>query len=171
MNALFDDDFQVEMTRVAAAASPAFLVAYNRLFDPVKKLAYGGFDLSERNLRVLDLLRATPGLRLPPLSATGNITSGRMMVEYARRGAENGQLHTFFQVPLSEYTATRGGRTARALHTLMFHPEEGIVAWLWHLNEEGLLEERNGTIHFLDLARRFDPTAPSPLPGGGRGPA
>jgi hypothetical protein len=163
MNALFDDDFQVEMTRAAAAASPAFLVAYNRLFDPEQKVAYGGFDLSDRNLRVLERVRQTPGLRLPPVSATGNICSGRMMVEYALRGAENGQLHTFFQVPLSEYTASGGSRTARALHTLMLHPEEGVVAWLWHLNEAGRLEEREGRIHFLDLA---SPPPPFPLPPG-----
>lgn len=147
MNALFDDEFQVEMTRTAAAASPAFLVAYNRLFDPEKKVAYGGYDLSDRNLRVLDAL-GRPSL---PLSATGNISSGRLMVEYALRGAENGQLHTFFQLPVSEYTADDGSRTARALHTLMLHPVEGLVAWLWHLNEAGVLSTRENAVHFLDL--------------------
>ena len=65
---------------------------------------------------------------------------------------ESGQLHTFFQLPLSEYTATGGSRTARALHTLMLHPEEGLVVWLWHLNETGRLDARDGAIHFLDAA-------------------
>ena len=78
------------------------------------------------------------------------------MAEYALRGAESGQLHTFFQLPLSEYTATGGSRTARGLHTLMLHPEEGLVVWLWHLNETGMLPEREGAIHFRDLARRHE---------------
>jgi hypothetical protein len=73
------------------------------------------------------------------------------MVEYALRGAQNGQLHTFFQVPLSEYTGIGGSRTARALHTLMLHPEEGLVVWLWHLNEAGHLNERDGLVRFLDV--------------------
>jgi hypothetical protein len=149
MNALFDDAFQVEMVKAAAAANPAFLVAFNRLFDPDRQVAYGGYDLSDRNLRVLDLVH---DLALPPISATGNICSGKMMLEYALRGATSGQLHTFFQLPLSEYTATGGSRTARALHTLMLHPENGIVAWLWHLNESGKLAPVGGLIRFLDVA-------------------
>lgn len=124
-------------------------MAYNRLFDPESKTAYGGYDLSDRNLRVLDRLRNEP---LPPLCGTGNICSGRMMVEYALRGCESGQVHTFFQVPLKEYTATGGGRAARALHTLLLHPTDGLVAWLWHLNEAGRLEERDGLVRFLDVA-------------------
>ena len=154
MNALFDDAFQVEMTRLAAASHPAFIVGFNRLFDPDRKVAYGGFDLSDRNLRVLDAVRADPHGTLPPLSATGNICSGRMMTEYALRGAENGQVHTFFQLPLAEYTASGGSRTARGLHTLLLHPDEGLVAWLWHLNEAGSLEERKGVVHFLDVPGR-----------------
>ncbi len=150
MNALFDDAFQVDMVKAAAQAGPSFLVAFNRLFDPERKVAYGGYDLSDRNLRVLDLVRDRA---LPPISATGNICSGKMMVEYALRGATSGQLHTFFQLPLSEYSATGGSRTARALHTLMLHPDLGIVAWLWHLNETGTFEARDGNLHFLDVSR------------------
>lgn len=145
MNTLFDDAFQVRMTRAAKAA---FLVVYNRLYDPVRKTAYGGYDLSDRNLRVLDQLDRES---FPPRCATGNICSGRMMAEYALRGCESGQVHTFFQLPLSEYTATGGERSARALHTLLLHPTEGLVAWLWHLNEAGKLEERDGVVRFLDL--------------------
>jgi hypothetical protein len=152
MNALFDDDFQVEMTVAATKAVPAFLVAYNRLFDPSHKVAYGGYDLSERNLRVLDKFRATHGKLSLPLSATGNICSGRVMLEYALRGAENGQLHTFFQLPLSAYTASGGNRAARALHSLMLHPHHGMVAWIWHLEESGALSPREGNLHYLDIA-------------------
>jgi hypothetical protein len=121
------------------------------LFDPDLRIAYGGWDLSERNLRVLDLARKLLP-QLPHLSATGNICSGRIMVEYARRGCENGQLHTFFQVPLSEYTAVGGSRTSRALHTLMLHPTEGLAVWLRHICEMGGLDMRDGVVHFLDLA-------------------
>jgi hypothetical protein len=151
MNALFDDDFQVEMTRVAARAAPAFIVGYNRLFDPGRKVAYGGYDLSDRNLRVLDRFHEVYGSVPVPLSATGNICSGRLMLEYALRGAENGQVHTFFQLPLSVYRATGGSRTARALHTLMLHPEHGLVPWLWHLEESGVLTPRDGVLHYLDV--------------------
>ena len=163
MNTLFDDAFQVVMTRAAADASPgpSFLVVFNRLFDPVRGVAFGGYDLSDRNLAVLDALGAGAGGALPSLCATGNICSGRMMMEYALRGCESGQVHTFFQLPLSHYTATGGGRTARALHTLLLHPRDGLVAWLWHLHGTGLLPERDGEIHFLDACRLASPTGAS----------
>jgi hypothetical protein len=153
MNALFDDEFQVDMIEALAQRAdpaPAFLVVFNRLFDPELGLAYGGWDLSDRNLRVLDLARTRLG-SLPRLSATGNICSGRVMVEYALRGCENGQVHTFFQIPHSEYTATGGSRSARALHTLLLHPTDGLVVWLRHIHEMGKLDQRGGLVRFLDL--------------------
>jgi hypothetical protein len=153
MNALADDAFQVDMLRVLSersAARPAYLAVFNRLFDPDLGVAYGGWDLSDRNLRVLDEARAC-GLAPPPLSATGNICSGRVMLEYAMRGCENGQLHTFFQLPLSEYTADGGPRSARALHTLLLHPDQGLVPWLWHLHEAGVLDEVDGVVRFRDV--------------------
>ncbi len=118
--------------------------------------------LSDRNLRVL----GTPGLRpgsvppltprasagLPGLVGTGNICSGRMIMDYARRGCESVQLHTFFQLPLSEYPATHGSRAQRALHALVFHPQDGLVAVLLELEALGRLERRGGELHFLDLA-------------------
>lgn len=82
------------------------------------------------------------------------------MLEYALRGCENGQLHTFFQLPLSEYTATGGSRTSRALHTLMLHPTDGIAVWLRHLHEAGRLHMRDGTLHFLDLVAAMRPPPP-----------
>ncbi|MSR05690.1 MAG: hypothetical protein EXR93_01265 [Gemmatimonadetes bacterium] len=151
MNALFDDQFQVDMTRAAGKA--AFLVVFNRLFDLDRRVAFGGYDLSDRNLRVLDRLGSEA---LPPLVGTGNICSGRMMLEYALRGCESGQVHTFFQLPVSEYTGTGGGRIARALHTLLLHPTDGLVVWLLHLQEAGRLEPRDGVIHFLDAVRKHD---------------
>jgi hypothetical protein len=168
MNALLGDDFQVEMVRAAAASGADYLVLFNRLFDPERGVAFGGWDLSERNLRVLDTYRATTphppresdpyvvrGSRLPPgqvFSATGNICSGRVMVDYALRGATSGQLHTFFQLPLSEYPAEAGSRSARALHVLLFHPDDGLIAWMLTLGEVGALQPREGLLHFLDIA-------------------
>ena len=150
MNALQGDGLQVEMVRAAAASGADFLVLFNRLFDPQRGVAYGGWDLSDRNLRVLDVCR---GLSRPPrFSATGNICSGRVMAEYALRGATSGQIHTFFQLPLSAYAATSGSRSARALHALVYHPEEGLVAWMLSLGEAGIVQPRDGLLHFLDIA-------------------
>ena len=75
-----------------------------------------------------------------------------MMIEYALRGATSGQIHTFFQLPKSEYAAEKGSSTARALHALLFHPEEGLLVWMAHLGETGVLESRDGLFHFLDIA-------------------
>jgi hypothetical protein len=148
MNARFDDAFQVEM--LAAAGGADGVTAFNRLFDSEHRVAYGGWDLSDRNLRVLDLARGR-GLVRAGLCATGNICSGRMLLAYARRGCESGQLHTFFQLPLSEYPATAGSRTARALHTLVFHPSDGVVAGMLELEEQGVLHRHQGELRFLDL--------------------
>ena len=156
MNGMAGDEFQIAMlkTLMGAEPVPAFLIVFNRLFDSAKGVAFGGWDLSNRNLRVLDMAHQR-GLWLPPpplpLSATGNICSGRMMLEYALRGCENGQVHTFFQLPRSEYTATGGNRSAAALHTLLLHPSEGLVPWLWHLHESGSLEEVDGLLQFHNV--------------------
>jgi hypothetical protein len=148
MNARFDDAFQLEMLKAAASADG--LVAFNRLWDPEQGVAYGGFDLSERNLRVLEAAHSSE-LEMPPLTGTGNISSGRLIVEYARLGCQSVQLHTFFQLPLSEYPATGGSRPQRALHALLFEPADGLIACMLELEAEGLLERRAGELRFLDL--------------------
>ena len=159
MNARFDDGFQLEMMHAAAEADA--LVCFNRLFDAHRGVAYGGWDLSDRNLRVL----GSPGLRpgsvgsltphasagFPGLTGTGNICSGRMVLEYARRGCESVELHTFFQLPLSEYPATQGSRTQRALHALVFAPHDGLIAALLDLEARGEIERRHDELHFLDV--------------------
>jgi len=150
MNALQGDGLQVEMVRAAASAGVDFVVLFNRLFDPGRGVAYGGWDLSDRNLRVLDLCQGLS--RVPPISATGNICSGRVMAEYALRGATSGQLHTYFQLPLSVYPAATGSRSARALHALLYHPDEGLIAWILSLGETGVVQPRDGLLHFLDIA-------------------
>ena len=156
MNARFDDAFQLEM--INACVDADVLVCFNRLFDAEKGIAYGGWDLSERNLRVLDAvsdrLTAQPPDRR--LCGTGNINSGRMILEYARRGCESVQLHTYFQLPLSEYPATDGSRTQRVLHALIFHPHDGVIAGMLELEEAGRLERRDGILHFLDLIPHAD---------------
>jgi hypothetical protein len=150
MNARFDDLFQVEMMDACAGADT--LVVFNRLFDAERGVAYGGWDLSDRNLRVLET-RLTPGTSpgIPELTGTGNIHSGRMILDYARCGCDSVQLHTFFQLPLSEYPATHGSRPQRALHALVFHPRDGLIAGMLELEAHGELERHGGELRFLDL--------------------
>jgi hypothetical protein len=148
MNARFDDDFQLEMMDAVRDADA--LVVFNRLFDSVQGVAYGGPELSDRNLRVLDRPSDRQTVR-PSLSGTGNIHSGRMIVEYALRGCSSVQLHTFFQLPLEEYPATDGSRTQRALHGLVFDPRDGLIAVMLEREAAGSLERRGGELHFLDL--------------------
>lgn len=148
MNARFDDAFQREM--LAAVAGADALVCFNRLWDAGSSVAYGGWDLSERNLRVLRAARQE-GRRLPPLVGTGNVCSGRMVLDYARAGCESVELHTYFQLPLTEYPAVEGSRTQRALHALFFHPEEGLVAGMLDLERSGVMHRQGGELRFLDL--------------------
>jgi hypothetical protein len=148
MNARHGEPFQVEMLNATREADA--LVCYNRLWSEERQAAYGGYDLSDRNLRALEAVRAS-GLNRPPLCGSGNVSTGRMILEYARRGCESVQIHTFFQLPLSEYPATAGSRTQRALHTLVFHPESGLIAGLLDLEQSGRLQRRNGELRFLDL--------------------
>lgn len=152
MNARFDDAFQREM--IDAASSADALVVFNRLFDADLAVAYGGPELSDRNLRVLgSLTPGTPGSRpgSAELCGTGDICSGRMIVEYALRGCSSVQLHTFFQLPLEEYPASDGSRTQRALHALIFDPRDGLIAVMLEREASGALERRGGELHFLDL--------------------
>jgi len=147
MNAGFEDEFQVEMLKTLSVAkpSPDFIVYGNRLFDPdrtfdgVRGVAYGGPDLSTRNLRVLSSVCRLQYLNqfpdLPPISATGDIHSGRMALEYILRGATSCQMHTLFQLPVSEYPMCFGTRTVRALHGLIFSPADGLIAGMQYCKE------------------------------------
>jgi len=156
MNARFDDAFQLEMLKAAGSADA--LVVFNRLWDPEQSVAFGGLDLSERNLRVLQAARRAE-IATPPLTGTGNVSSGRLIVDYARLGCESVQLHTFFQLPLSEYPATDGPRPQRALHALLFEPRDGLIAAMLDLEANGSLGRRGGELRFLDLPDSA--TAPS----------
>jgi hypothetical protein len=150
MNSRFSDDFQLRMLETAAASGAAAAVVFNRLFGREMGVAYGGWDLSDRNIRVLDAARRK-SIRLP-LSGTGNICTGTVLLDYARRGCSSVQLHTFFQLPLSEYAATAGSRTSRALHSLVFHPAHGLIAGMLNLEAGGELHRHGGELRFLDLA-------------------
>jgi hypothetical protein len=155
MNARFDDAFQLAMLESASSADA--LVVFNRLWDPEAAVAFGGYDLSERNLRVLEAAHAS-GLPTPALVGTGNINSGRLILEYARLGCESVQLHTFFQLPLSEYPATLGSRSQRALHALLFHPQDGLIAGMLEYESQGLLERKGGELRYLDLINSANPS-------------
>lgn len=145
-NAMFDDQFQLQMLDTIhnqrADARADFYVYGNRLFDPQKEfdghrgIAYGGPDLSDRNLCVMADFNSRcqrTEVRSMPWSATGNITTGKMAVEYSLQGASSFQMHTFFQLPADQYSKKSGTRTERALHELYFHPETGFLVWLEHL--------------------------------------
>jgi hypothetical protein len=147
MNARFDDDFQRGMIEGTKGADA--LIVFNRLFDSEKRVAYGGWELSDRNLRVLG--SPTPGVSPGNLTGTGNVCSGRQVVEYARRGCESVQLHTAFQLPLSDYPSREGSRTQRVLHRMIFDPQNGLVAVLLELEAAGRIGRRDGELHFLDL--------------------
>jgi hypothetical protein len=153
MNARFADDFQHEMMLAAAGADA--LVCFNRLFDVEQGVAYGGSDLLERNLRILRSFSRLGGEPdqppFPGLCGTGGISSGRDVIAYAQAGCEAVQLHTYFQLPLDEYSARSGSRTQRALHQLVFHPQSGLLAELWRLEQQGAIHRRGGELHFLDL--------------------
>jgi len=148
-NAVFEDGFQIEMLRLineecGVGGRPDFIIYANRLFDPEREfegkrgVAYGGPDLSARNLRVLARLRALEQRgEIPrcdfPISATGDIASGGMAAEYLLRGASTFQMHTFFQLPGSEYRMRGGSKTEQALHELYFNPDRGLIACLLRL--------------------------------------
>ncbi|HET7152324.1 MAG TPA: hypothetical protein VFJ29_01055 [Candidatus Kapabacteria bacterium] len=149
-NAMFEDEFQIEMLRALACgvsreSAADFLIYANRLFDPEKVfedhkgVAYGGPDLSARNLAMLkrfSTVAKAEHLSLPPICATGNIDSGARAIEHLRMGCASFQMHTFFQLPDECYAMKTGSKTQRALHTLLFHPEHGFIAGMFALREE-----------------------------------
>jgi dihydroorotate dehydrogenase len=166
-NSLEADEFQLAMLAAVhrSPSRPDYLIYANRLFDPdrvyegTKGVAYGGPDLSDRNLRLLSALRSAQRrgeIDAFPLeiSGTGDIHSGRIAVEYALRGCTSFQIHTLFQLPASEFSMRTGTKIERALHRLYFDPDEGLIVWAFHAaNRLGTIGE-GGVLRFLDLARR-----------------
>jgi hypothetical protein len=165
-NSLDDDAFQLAMlAEVLGPCRPDFFIYANRLFDPrrvfegSRGVAYGGPDLSDRNLRLLSMLRQGQSrgeICREPLetSATGDVSSGRIAVEYALRGCTSFQIHTLFQLPSEVFAMRRGTKIARAIHRLYFDPDDGFIIWATHAARRlGLNAPSNKTIRFLDLAR------------------
>src|SRR4029077_7170513 len=156
-NALFGDPFQLQMLETLHSLVPGqdqsdFLIYANRLFDPSRPfegkagVAYGGPDLSDRNLAVLENFlslqsRAKSQFQEPvappllPFSATGDIHSGRIAAEYLLRGASSFQMHTLFQLSDTAFLMKTGSKAEKALHLLFFHPQEGFLAWILDLRE------------------------------------
>lgn len=165
MNAVFDDSFQMEMIKTQVEqGSPDFIIYANRLFDPEKEfegkvgVAYGGPDLSGRNLRLLTWLRRAEreGLLsapVPPISGTGDVCSGKIALEYALRGCESLQMHTYFQLPEVYYgMKAKNSKTHRALYALIFHPLTGLLPWMLHLKEQYGLDSFLGAASFYRTA-------------------
>jgi hypothetical protein len=164
-NSVDDDAFQLAMLReVHETCRPDFLIYANRLFNPdrefdgVRGVAYGGPDLSDRNLRLLSALRqarAIGEIQGEPLeiSGTGDIGSGRMAIEYTLRGCTSFQLHTLYQLPAEEFAMRWGSKVQRAIHRLYFDPAEGFILWAAHAARRLGRIATDGTVRFLDLAR------------------
>jgi len=160
MNTRFDLGFQTEMVRTLLDETPRppdFVIYANRLFDPAKEyegkvgVAYGGPDLSARNLAGLAAIReavAAGSIRrpLPPISGTGDILTGRMAARYGLLGATSCQMHTVFQLPDTEFGATTRNKTAAVLHHLLLHPESGLIGCLLRLSEVA-----GRPVHWRDL--------------------
>ncbi len=128
---------------------PDFLIYANRLFDPDRSfeghrgIAYGGPDLSDRNIGVLAGRKDIASLSNIKISATGDIDSGRTAVEYALKGCSSAQLHTLFQVPMQFPIEPTVSRVRRVLARLIFHQNDGLVAWLAHARAHwGLTDSR-----------------------------
>jgi hypothetical protein len=170
-NALSGDPFQLQMLETVHSLAPGqeqsdFLIYANRLFDPTRSfegktgVAYGGPDLSDRNLAVLEnfLSRGSRAHQEPaaspllPFSATGDIHSGRIAAEYLLRGASSFQMHTLFQLSDAEFMMKIGSKTEKALHLLLFHPEEGFLAWILDLRRRFSLKE-GANVH--EMANSF----------------
>ena len=142
---------------------PDFYVDANRLFDPRREfddhtgIAYGGPDLSDRNLRVMTEFQreqtlSTNGLPALGLSATGDMSTGKRSLEYALHGASSFQLHTFFQLPGDQYRMQQGSKIQKALCELYFHPRTGFVVWMYHL--AGVLGLQTDPLRFRDVIGR-----------------
>ncbi|MCA1296256.1 hypothetical protein LBW89_24915 [Paenibacillus sp. alder61] len=169
MNSMFADEFQIGALRTLIEGSftpPDYIIYANRLYDQTREFAgkigaaYGGPDLSRRNLRMLTLLRKlelAEGLArpIPPLSGTGNVCTGKMALEYALRGVKSLQMHTIFQKPAGAYGMRKGAKTERALHDLYFHPEHGLVPWMLHLRHAEEIRNPEGVTSFMDITEWY----------------
>ena len=165
-NTLEDDDFQLrDARRGPRRGRPDFLVYANRLFDPDREfegqrgVAYGGPDLSDRNLRLLSALRARrtrarssdrPWRSVrPAISARGG--SPWSMPSAVARASRSTPCSSS---PPSEFAMRVGSRVQRALAPALLRPR----GWLHHLDRPrgpaAGPRSRRAIVRFLDLARR-----------------
>ena len=139
MNARFDDAFQREM--LAAAAGADALVCFNRLWDA-----------GRRRVRRLGPERAQPARAARGATGAGAIAAARrhrkrlLRPDGARlrpgRAARASSCTPSSSSRSREYPAVAGSRTQRALHALLFHPDEGLVAGMLELERSGVLHRR-----------------------------
>ncbi len=170
-NSLFDDDFQLAM--LALGARGPLAARFRDLRQPVVRPCTSLRWPSRRGLRRSRSLRPKPahpvgtpagaGTRRDratrlPISATGDISSGRIAVEYLLRGCTSFQIHTLFQLPAGEFEMRQGTKVEKALHQLCFHPESGLVVWALHAARR-LGIARGGVVRLLDIARRGSESA------------
>ena len=151
-------------------AQRAEYVTYaNRLFDPRRRVgdtvgaAYGGPDLSHRNLAVLDAARkqaraegwldAMPGaIRAPAMCRPRAYRRGVWATRRDERAVPYA-LSTAHRPTTGHRTPDRpGSKSAKALHLLYFHPVEGLVPWLIHLRHHAGLRATDGLTRWRDLA-------------------
>ncbi len=161
MNALGPIAFQERLLRhtLELNQSADFLVYGNRLFDPGRifedhcGVAYGGPDLSDRNIYVLEQCQNAIRKSKIEVSGTGDIGSGRTAVEYGMRGATSVQLHTYFQIPENDKTGSGVKRLRRKMARLIFDPATGLVAWLLHARFNWNMINKNEMTCWLDLGQ------------------
>ena len=158
-NFVGDQEFQNEILRMCLEDSckPDFLVYANRLFNPDKTfeglagVAYGGPDLSDRNLSVLAKCRSETKQSNIEISGTGDIDSGRTAVEYGLLGCSSIQMHTLFQISTDIPASSGLNRTRRTLATLVFHPVHGLTGWLLHACRHWGLMDESGVSKWMGL--------------------
>jgi hypothetical protein len=81
-----------------------------------------------------------------------------MAVEYLLRGCCNFQLHTFFQLPATEFPMRHGSKSAKALHRLYFDPDRGFIAWTLHVASRLGLSSSSCVrlVHLVDAAPSYE---------------
>jgi dihydroorotate dehydrogenase len=166
-NAMFEDEFQLTMLKALIDEAEEgiradYLIYGNRLFDPQRTfdehvgVAYGGPDLSARNLKILRQLREREKAGafknpVPPISATGDVDTGKKALLYALCGCENFQMHTLFQLPRKCFPKKKGSVVEKALHKLLFDPEDGFIVWLLHLRQQQGVADADGVTGMRQL--------------------
>ena len=144
---------------------PDFLIYANRLFDRqrvfdgVQGVAYGGPDLSDRNLRLLSgWAPARTAARFPgkpwrfPVRAISARDGSPSSTPCAAASASRFTPCSSF--PRRSTRCARGSKIEPALHRLYFDPADGLIIWIHHAAARLGLLHADGSVRFLDLARR-----------------